>query len=307
MKRLMVATLCFIVIGTASAFQPRTGNWWNPLESGRDFAIDIQNGVLVLVVYVYQVGGAPQWYLSSGPMSNLGRSYTGTLDKYVNGQCISCPYTGAPTQVGSDGLITINFSSEIAATVTLPGGRTTLIKPFNFSGDPPQGLLGQWLLVHDNISPVAVKYNLTTLIGPTSGGNGIAGGSVVGAPSQVAGCELQTSGQLAGWVVCGDGDEAGMKNAYCFAFGVDETYGGYHIPASAQTQHAMKGYKTRPRSEVTTSGLATGALAATNVAPLASNQGGQETLSDDIGSFGPAIRDRSQAIVDALRGASNLR
>ena len=46
MKRLIVAILCLMWVSTASAFQPRTGHWWNPAESGRGFNIDIQDNVL---------------------------------------------------------------------------------------------------------------------------------------------------------------------------------------------------------------------------------------------------------------------
>ena len=64
-----------------------------------------------MTVYSYQPGGPAQWYLASGPMTNNQHNFLGTLDKYVGGQCISCPYSGAPTLVGNDGTVFIFFSS----------------------------------------------------------------------------------------------------------------------------------------------------------------------------------------------------
>jgi hypothetical protein len=114
----------------APALTPQVGLWWNPDESGTGYAIDYKHGTLVVTVYSYTVGGAPQWYLASGPLS--GTIFTATLGKYTGGQCISCPYTGSPSLLGNDGTITISFSSPTSAIVLLPGGRITSIVPQAF-------------------------------------------------------------------------------------------------------------------------------------------------------------------------------
>jgi hypothetical protein len=249
MKRLMAAILCLVWVCTASAFQPRTGNWWNPSETGRDFNIEIQDGVLVLVVYAYQASGPAQWYLASGPMTNSGRSFTGTLDRYVGGQCISCGFSGPPTFVGNDGVITINFTSETAATVTLPGGRTTSIRPFNFSGDPPQGLLGEWIFVYDvGNSTFAERFNFTTVISGTPDGNGI-----VFDTGRYAACEHQISGGLAGYVVCFDWTTSSLstlENQYLFRFAIDEGYGGSWVSPTSYNKYSMKALKVVSKSGV---------------------------------------------------------
>ena len=112
------------------AFTPVTGLWWNPDESGSGYNIQVQHGVLVMTMYGYTVGGDPQWYLAIGSLSNAGGGVmaTGTLDKYRSGQCASCMYQ-MPSPAGSDGNVTINFTSSTAATVQLPGGRVTHIQP----------------------------------------------------------------------------------------------------------------------------------------------------------------------------------
>lgn len=112
------------------ALTPQVGLWWNPNESGSGYAIDYKHGVLVVTIYSYATNGAPQWYLVAGPLS--GNTFTGTLDKYVSGQCIACSYSGSPTSVGNDGTVTIVFSSPTSATMYLPGGRVTQIQPEAF-------------------------------------------------------------------------------------------------------------------------------------------------------------------------------
>ena len=73
---------------------------------------------------------------------------------------------------GNDGTISISFSSETAATLTLPGGRTTTIVPYNFGyGDPPTGLLGQWVFFYDILSTFATFDGTSFRIGGTMNGS----------------------------------------------------------------------------------------------------------------------------------------
>ncbi len=108
---------------------PQVGLWWNPAESGTGYALDYKHGVLVVTVYSYTVAGAPLWYLASGPVTN--NVFTSTLDKYQNGQCVSCAYQPAAIN-GNDGTISITFTSPTTATITLPGGRNFQIVPEAF-------------------------------------------------------------------------------------------------------------------------------------------------------------------------------
>jgi len=106
---------------------PVAGVYYDPNQSGSGFGFDYQNGTLIVEVYSYLAGGASQWYLSAGPLVN--NVFTGTLDKYTGGQCISCAYM-PPTLVGNDGTITITFTSPTTATVDLPGGQHRQIQRF---------------------------------------------------------------------------------------------------------------------------------------------------------------------------------
>ncbi len=114
----------------AAPLSPQIGLWWNPAESGTGYTIDVQGGVLIMQIYSYRADGEPQWYLTAGQLSNGNRNYTGTLDKYRAGQCISCTVYKPPTLEGSEGAVSVVFNSNTAATVALPGGRVTNIVPF---------------------------------------------------------------------------------------------------------------------------------------------------------------------------------
>ena len=112
----------------AGPFIPVPGAWLNPSESGSGFGLDYENGTLIVEVYSYLAGGESQWYLAAGPVNN--HVFTGTLDKYRGGQCISCAYVAPGPPVGNDGTITITFTSSTTATVDLPGNRHIQIQRF---------------------------------------------------------------------------------------------------------------------------------------------------------------------------------
>jgi hypothetical protein len=117
-----------VAAGPAAPIVPVGGIYYDPNEPGSGFGLDYQNGTLIVQVYWYVQSGAAQWYLSAGPIVN--NVYTGTLDKYANGQCISCAYQDPGAPVGNDGTIAIAFTSPTNANVTLPGGRQIRIQRF---------------------------------------------------------------------------------------------------------------------------------------------------------------------------------
>jgi len=110
---------------------PDKGLWWDPTEDGTGYNFDVKHGVLVMSMFTYEAGGHSEWYVAAGPLVSNGATttFTSTLDKYRGGQCLTCPYTGRPTLAGSDGTITITFTSSTAATVNLPGNRVSHIQP----------------------------------------------------------------------------------------------------------------------------------------------------------------------------------
>ena len=258
MIRFFAILVVALSVSSATAFQPRTGHWNNPNESGTGMNIDAQDGFYVVMTYSYTATGPAQWYISSGQPTNNGRTFTGVLEKYRNGQCISCAYVN-PAPNGVDGTITINFSSEIAATVVYPGGRVSNIQPFAFHvGPPPDGLLGQWIFVYDIISTFAERFDFTMILPHTSGGNGIATD-----PGRIAGCELQVTGSIAGTVVCADADSAGnLQNGYAFVYGLDETFNGNWISPFSGNLYAMKGFKVKSKAGYSRSAISEAGMTA---------------------------------------------
>jgi hypothetical protein len=294
MIRVFVALLIALVAGPVAAFQPRTGHWNNPNESGTGMNIDAQDGTYVVMTYSYTAAGPAQWYISSGQSTNNGRTFTGSLEKYRNGQCISCAFVN-PTPNGVDGTITINFTSEISATVTYPGGRVSNIQPFAFhTGNPPDGLLGQWIFVYDIISTFAERFDFTTILPPTSGGNGIATD-----PGRIAGCELQVIGAAAGTVVCADADSTGaLENGYAFVFGLDETFSGNWISPFSGNLYPMKGFKIKSKSGYTRSADSVGGARADDA--LASRKAQEE---GDAANLTTAQADALRAAVSEIGSA----
>jgi hypothetical protein len=112
------------------ALEPQPGWWWNPSESGRGFAVEVQGGEALIASYMYDGAGDPVWYLS-GPTPLLGSLYQGTWDSYAGGQTLTGPYQ-PPTGVTGSGSLTIQFTSRTAATLTLPNGRQIPIQRFSF-------------------------------------------------------------------------------------------------------------------------------------------------------------------------------
>ncbi len=241
MKGIIAAFAGLLLAANACAFTPHAGLWNNAAEPGDGFNIVVQNGILVVTIFSYEANGDSEWYLASGPLTAGGRMFTGSLDKYRNGRCISCAWK-ATTPSGSDGTITINFSSETTATVLLPGGRTTAIETYDFGfGPPPQGLLGQWLFTEEIISTFAERFDFTTIFAPSANGNGIAAD-----PARSAGCELQVRGPAVGLVLCIDLDSLGnAENQYSFRLGIDETYDGVWVSPTTFNAFPMKGFRVK--------------------------------------------------------------
>lgn len=252
MMRIALLVALLSLAGSAVAFQPRTGHWYNPNESGRGFNIDIQDGVMVLASYGYDNSGNAQWYISSGAMTNSQHNFTGSLDKFAGGQCPSCDYR-KPAPNGNDGTISVAFTSEVSATVTLPGGHVTHIVPFNFKyGDPPQGMLGEWVFT-EKIGSItfADRYNFTSIT-PTTLPD--SSGQLVSDPLTSAGCEYVVRGQLAGSVICAHNTSLGGVEGYSFTYGLDETFSGLYLAASGNP-YPMKGFRSKTASGYTKSAV----------------------------------------------------
>jgi len=129
-----------IVPGGSSALQPETnpqsGWWWNPAESGRGFAIEVQNGQMFIASYMYDNTGKPTWYSASGPMSDAAL-FQGEWSLLDNGPTLGGPYQAPGVANAMVGAVTVQFASTSNATLTLPDGRQIPLTRFDFGASGP--------------------------------------------------------------------------------------------------------------------------------------------------------------------------
>jgi hypothetical protein len=102
-----------------ATFQPRTGWWWNPAQSGRGFSVEVQGNSAFIVAFMYDDAGNPVWYFSAGPMSSPTHFESDWL-QFSNGQTMSGPYhaPGNPQKVGR---LAVDFTAKDSATLTFTG------------------------------------------------------------------------------------------------------------------------------------------------------------------------------------------
>ena len=139
----------FVFGGGGSTFLPETVWWWNPAESGRGFAIEVQGSTLVMAGYMYDAAGNPTWYVSSGPMASA-TLYRGNWEQYRDGQTLAGAYR-PPTAAGSAGSVTLQFTSRTTANLTLPNGRQVALSRFAFA--PPVALAPSSALAQQCAAP----------------------------------------------------------------------------------------------------------------------------------------------------------
>jgi len=117
---------------TPPAGTPETGIWWNPAESGRGFALEIQGGTMFLGGYMFDASGNPIWYLSGPTLMTDAMTYVGVWEQLGNGQTMTGTYTPATVVNANVGTVRIDFSDTENATLTLPDGGTINITRFRF-------------------------------------------------------------------------------------------------------------------------------------------------------------------------------
>jgi hypothetical protein len=243
----------------AAAVEPQPGLWWNPSESGRGYAIDPQGDTMVVTSFAYDSFGQMQWYISSGPMSNQGQHFSAPLLRFNNGQ----PLNGAwvfPSSDGSDGQLTIDFTTRTSAILTLPSGRQVNIQRQNFGvGNPPQALLGQWMFASSiGATNWLDRYAYTVVAAATSFGNGV----VIDLPNNAT-AEFETSGSFAGRVVgfqfSSSSASASVLNEYSWTLQLEEGRGSWVSPLTG-TSYGMNVYKTATASGVDKVGVESAVL-----------------------------------------------
>jgi streptogramin lyase len=120
------------------ATNPETGWWFNPEESGRGFAIEVQNNHMYFAGYMYDPVGNPTWYLAYGPMDATNLSlFQGEWTTFANGQTLTGAYVPPIQNNAMAGTVTLQFTSAYTATLTLPDNRQIPLIRFGFGVSSP--------------------------------------------------------------------------------------------------------------------------------------------------------------------------
>ncbi len=112
--------------------QPEVGWFWSPTESGRGYAVEIQNNKIFMVMFHYADDGRPTWNAVQGSMS--GDAIVGaSLLKYANGQTLNGSFRAASAPT-TDGTASGLFTGPCTGTLSLPGDISVPLNRFSFGG-----------------------------------------------------------------------------------------------------------------------------------------------------------------------------
>ena len=100
--------------------QPQTGWWWNALESGSGYSVEVQGESAFVVSFMYDVAGNPTWYFTAGPMTSPTH-YEGDWLEIFGGQTMAGPYR-APEAPRKLGRVILDFASTEDATIQFVEG-----------------------------------------------------------------------------------------------------------------------------------------------------------------------------------------
>jgi hypothetical protein len=112
---------------------PQTGWWWNPLEDGRGFSIEVRGRNLFFASFLYDASGRSSWYVATGAVSLDGSLFNNELLSARGGQALGGGYPGFPT-LRNEGPITLAFNNASTGTLVWPGGAVP-IQRFNIVPD----------------------------------------------------------------------------------------------------------------------------------------------------------------------------
>ena len=125
---------------TCAPQAPQTGWWWNPLEGGRGYSIEVQGSHIFFAAFLYDISGRSSWNVASGPTSLDGSLFQGDLLSVSGGQTLGGAYHPF-TRVLGEGPITLSFNDATHGTILWPGGSVP-IQRFEFAANglaaPPQ-------------------------------------------------------------------------------------------------------------------------------------------------------------------------
>ena len=105
------------IFGGANApFQPFSGWWWNPNESGTGYSVEVQGNYVFVVGFMYDDAGRQVWYFAAGPMSSPS-TFHGTVLQFANGQTMGGAYQ-PPVALPTVATLDLEFTALNKATLT---------------------------------------------------------------------------------------------------------------------------------------------------------------------------------------------
>lgn len=115
--------------------QPEVGWYWNPIEGGRGYAIEVQNDRFFMAVFHYNLDGSPTWNLVQGDIAT--GSAVEPLQMTSGGQSLTSAYRGGVRDLL--GPFTLSFRSPCAGQLQLFGAPPITVRRFVIDGStqPP--------------------------------------------------------------------------------------------------------------------------------------------------------------------------
>jgi hypothetical protein len=137
--------LLFSTVGLAQNYvkPPVDGLWWNPTESGRGWAFETQDDVIVVTHYTYRADGSSTFYTTAGVWNGTGGFLPGGLSASEGGQCVGCPYI---RPVSTDlGAMRFEFTSTLTGRAIYPNGTIIPIEKYDYVYSSARAYLkGDW-------------------------------------------------------------------------------------------------------------------------------------------------------------------
>jgi hypothetical protein len=133
--------------GQAARYEnlPDNGIWWNKVEAGRGWNIEVQDTLIAVTHFGYDHARKSTFWTSAAVWDGTG--FVAPLFVSDNGQCLGCPYT--PPLNRAIGTVRFQFSSPMRGTATYVVDGVTTVIPierfvFGYDPEPIRSLLGGW-------------------------------------------------------------------------------------------------------------------------------------------------------------------
>ena len=264
----IISMIFFLVSNSAMAINPKVGAWWSPAESGRGYVLDGTGQTLAMQAYTYDSSGQPMWYLAVGQLKNNGANWSGTLEKYVGGQCFGCTYQQNQVN-GNDGVISIQFTSDTTGIMTMPNGMKSNIQSYFPVGASPVGAIApSGLAALFGTVNLSYKFNSSSTIysdsfkfssaNLNSDGTNITN-MLLGSTTKAASCTLAPSSTSYGYsCVIVSGSSASAADMFLFNMNSSKAISGlyYYCLSISNLSTCVSGMLTSPHGVVSGNVLA---------------------------------------------------